>query len=319
MKTATSVLVINHSEQFLFDLHTLLENLGYTSVTAVGGEEGLHRLEQESPEIVIVGLIVPNMDRMEVIAEIRKRHDYLPVIVISAHGSHWKGINAMRSGAWDYLRYPTNEHELEISIERCLERARIHRRDRHALRHLEELVALQSAEIQESRSRYKRLIETVASYVYTVVIRDGSPVETIHRQGCELITGYTLDEFNADVGLWYRIIHEDDRSLAFGMAQLILADPKNQTLEHRILHKNGSIRWVTNKLIPFRKIQSNRFISATSSGGILIAYDVIITDITRRKMERDGNSGCTALHSPDSVYAAQQQDFSLQPNKDQQS
>jgi sigma-B regulation protein RsbU (phosphoserine phosphatase) len=202
---------------------------------------------------------------------------------MSGQGSLTDAIEATRCGAWDYLTKPIHKNELGFSIDRCLERARLLRENHQYREHLEQLVQAQTAEIQESRERYRRLLESVTSYLYSVVVKNGIPVKTIHQQGCERVTGHTQEEFYSDPALWYRIIHEDDRTLVFGLSQHILTDPDNQTLEHRILHKDGSIRWVTNTMVPGWNSRALPLPGNNTAGSRLLYYDGIITDITRRK------------------------------------
>ncbi|MDD2733335.1 MAG: PAS domain-containing protein [Desulfuromonadaceae bacterium] len=140
-----------------------------------------------------------------------------------------------------------------------------------------------SGKIRNNRKYRRTHQESADNYAYSVTVKDGVPVETIHQPGCERITGHTLEEFNTDSGLWYRIVHEDDRPLVFGMAKLMLADPDNHTLEYRILHKDGSIRWVSNTLAPSPARQNAPLQNNDHSGGTLMFYDGIVTEITRRK------------------------------------
>ncbi|MDO9068574.1 MAG: response regulator [Deltaproteobacteria bacterium] len=282
MDNQTTVLAIDDFEPVLTYLQTALEIGGHRVVAAANGRQGLEVFELETPDIILVDLQMPDMGGLEFIAEIRKSNDSVPIIVISGQSSLTDAIEATRCGAWDYLTKPINRNELDFSIRRCLERARLLRENHNYSKHLELLVRAQTVEIEENKARYRRLLESVTNYVYTVTVRDGVPVETIHRPGCERITGRTLEEFNADPGLWRRIIHEDDRLLVFGLSQHILADPGNRTMEHRILHKDGSIRWVTNTLVPCRNMQAT-LMNNGAPGALLLSYDCIITDITQRK------------------------------------
>jgi len=142
-------------------------------------------------------------------------------------------------------------------------------------------------ENREKRVHRRTHQESEARYAYCVTVRDGVPVDTIHQSGCERITGHTREEFNADSGLWYRIIHEDDRLLVYGMAKLMLADPDNHTLEYRILHKDGSIRWVSNTLAPCRNRRNSQLQNNDHPNRSLMFYSGVITDISRRKSEEE--------------------------------
>jgi len=66
--------------------------------------------------------------------------------------------------------------------------------------------------LAESEQRYERLLMATTDYVYTVQVKAGQSQETVHGPGCEAVTGYTSREFSSDPYLWYRVIHEQDRS-----------------------------------------------------------------------------------------------------------
>lgn len=283
MHNQTSVLVIDDDEPLRRYLQTTLELGGHHVITADGGRQGLELFEQKQPDIVLLDLLMPDMNGLDVIARIRSITNFIPIIVISGHGLLADSIEATRRGACDYLIKPINKSELEFSIERCLERARLLWENLMYRERLEQMVHAQTGELRESRARYRRLLESVSNYIYTVTVQNGKPVQTIHRPGCELITGHTLEEFTTDPGLWFRIVHEDDRPLVFGMAQYLLTNAHHHTLEHRILHKDGSVRWVSNTLVPGWNSNDLPIPHKGTADNAVNYYDGIITDITRRK------------------------------------
>jgi PAS domain S-box-containing protein len=126
--------------------------------------------------------------------------------------------------------------------------------------------------LQESEQRYRKLVESVTDYMYTVQVENGRAKETKHGPGCVAVTGYTSEEYDADPYLWYRMIHEEDRRSAAEQNEKILSGATPSSLEHRIIHKDGSVRWVKNSPVP-RYDGSER----------LVAYDGMVTDITERK------------------------------------
>ena len=125
----------------------------------------------------------------------------------------------------------------------------------------------------ESEKRYKRLVESVTDYIYSVTVEDGRAVSTNHSPGCETVTGYLSEEYGRDPDLWHRMIFEDDREYVIDQANKILSGASVQPFEHRITHKDGSIRWVRHTAVPRRDPE-----------GKLIAYDGLITDITQFKL-----------------------------------
>jgi PAS domain S-box-containing protein len=120
--------------------------------------------------------------------------------------------------------------------------------------------------------RYRRLIKAVTDYVYTVHLKDGLPVETIHAPSCISVTGYSPEDFVADPYLWLMMVHEEDRLKVQEYTRQILRGQDLPPIEHRIIRKDGAIRWVANTTLLHRDSQ-----------GKLTSYDGLVRDITKRK------------------------------------
>ena len=138
----------------------------------------------------------------------------------------------------------------------------------------EELAERERAEeaLREGEKRYKQLLGSVTDYLYTVQVQAGHPVATVHGPGCAVVTGYMPEDYAADADLWYRMIYEPDRAAVTEQAAKILSGEAALPLEHRLLHRDGSMRWVRNTSVPRYDAQRQ-----------LIAYDGLIEDITERK------------------------------------
>ncbi len=126
--------------------------------------------------------------------------------------------------------------------------------------------------LRESEERYRRLVGSVTDYIYSVKLESGQPVATTHGPGCVSVTGYTSEEYAANPDLWYRMIYEEDREDVKNLTAKVLTGFDVLPLDHRIVHKNGSIRWVRNTPVLKR-----------DDKGVLIAFDGLITDITAQK------------------------------------
>ena len=124
----------------------------------------------------------------------------------------------------------------------------------------------------EIPNRYENLINYLTDYIFTVIIKDGVAVETIHGPGCTPVTGYTPEDYKSDPELWYRMVHDKDREKVLEQAKLALEGKEVQPLEHRIVHRNGHIRWVSSKIVVTKDALGNP-----------VAYDGLINDITRLK------------------------------------
>ena len=130
--------------------------------------------------------------------------------------------------------------------------------------------------LRDSKLRYQNLLESVTSYTYTVYIEDGHPFATTHSPGCAAVTGYSAEEYHADPKLWLTMIHEEDRKLVAEQVAGICAGGGPACIEHRILHRDGSIRWVRDTIVPGYNEQ-----------GRLIAYDGLVADVTERKQAEE--------------------------------
>jgi PAS domain S-box-containing protein len=130
--------------------------------------------------------------------------------------------------------------------------------------------------LSESEKRYRRITEAITDYIFTVKVVEGHPSETHHGPTCEAVTGYTTEEFNADPFLWIRMVPAEDQDVVRAQAWEVLSGGDPGPIEHRIIRKDGQIRWVSNSLVP------------TSDGqGNLVSYDGLLRDITNRKIAEE--------------------------------
>ena len=131
-------------------------------------------------------------------------------------------------------------------------------------------------ELQESEERYKRISEELTDYLYTVRVQDGHAVGTKHGKGCKAVTGYTAKEFAADPDLWIRMVPAEERDQIIERVQKVLAGEAVPPVEHRIVRKDGQVRWVIETTI-------QQFDSRMK----LILYDGVIKDITEQKQAEE--------------------------------
>lgn len=127
-------------------------------------------------------------------------------------------------------------------------------------------------ELKASRERYERVVTATRGFMFTVLLKDMKPVRTLYYPGCLQVTGYTAAEYQADRLLWYRMIVEEDRAAVTAQISAVLNEKITRSVEHRIRHKNGSIRWVRNISVP-----------TLDESGRMASYDGLINDITELK------------------------------------
>jgi PAS domain S-box-containing protein len=133
-------------------------------------------------------------------------------------------------------------------------------------------------ELRASEQRYKRLIGSVTDYSYTVRLDNGTAAETTHGPGCVAVTGYSPEEFASDKELWYRMVHEDDRKTVVERTNRALRGETVPTLKHRIIRKDGAVRWVRNTIV-LRK----------DANSVVTSYDGLVSDFTERRKAEELN------------------------------
>lgn len=130
--------------------------------------------------------------------------------------------------------------------------------------------------LAESEARYRRITEGLTDYQYTVRVENGRAVETKQSSTCVAVTGYLPEEFAADPYLWINMVVPEDREAVRGQVQQILAGDDIRPIEHRIIRKDGEMRWIADTTILFK-----------NSDGILLSYDGVIKDITELKRAQE--------------------------------
>ncbi|MGZ6265439.1 MAG: ATP-binding protein [Candidatus Limnocylindrales bacterium] len=154
----------------------------------------------------------------------------------------------------------------------CFETASLGEQLEAARSELEARVAQRTAALGESEERYRRITEAITDYLFHVELSGGTVVSTRHGPGCIAVTGYSPDEFEADPLLWLHIVRPEDRELVMQQAHDVETNRGMRALEHRIVRKDGAVRWVRSTPVP-----------QYGPDDSLVAYDELIQDITERR------------------------------------
>jgi len=182
--TLPPLLVVDDEPNMRLSLETVMGDEGYALRAVESAEEGLRRLEQEEFFMVITDARLGGMSGYEFLRQVKGRWPDLPVLMITAFATPKLAVEAIQSGAIDYLAKPFAPEELLHAVGRCAERHRL-LQENAALRaragevwRLEQIIG-DSPNVRELR----RLIQTVAPTNATVLILGESGT------GKELIAG----------------------------------------------------------------------------------------------------------------------------------
>jgi len=127
------ILIVDDESNARNALAEILREEGYSCETAADGFKGLGRFSDFEPDLLLTDLKMPGMDGVELLRRVREVSPGLPVIVMTAFGAVDSAVQAMRSGAIDYMTKPIRTDELLLVVERALGEHRL-RREAHELR-----------------------------------------------------------------------------------------------------------------------------------------------------------------------------------------
>jgi two-component system, OmpR family, phosphate regulon response regulator PhoB len=120
----TLVLVIDDDPQVRTLVSRLLRHEGYEVVEAGDASEALRHVDQREPDLVLLDVVMPHVDGIDLLAEIRSRSN-VPVIMLTALGDEADRILGLKSGADDYMVKPFSPGELSARIESVLRRSQM--------------------------------------------------------------------------------------------------------------------------------------------------------------------------------------------------
>jgi len=116
------ILVVEDEQEIRRFLRVSLLNHGYRFVESATGKDGVLQAATQQPDLIILDLGLPDMDGMEVIAQVRQ-WSQVPIIILSARGQEHEKVGALDTGADDYLTKPFSVGELLARIRVALRHA----------------------------------------------------------------------------------------------------------------------------------------------------------------------------------------------------
>lgn len=123
MNGGGTILLIDDEASIRNVARAYLEHEGYTVVCAASGPEGLQMAQEHTPDLIVLDLMLPGMDGMEVTARLRERSDVY-ILMLTARNDEVDRVAGLRLGADDYMTKPFSPRELAARIEAILRRRR---------------------------------------------------------------------------------------------------------------------------------------------------------------------------------------------------
>jgi DNA-binding response OmpR family regulator len=118
------ILLVDDEPDITTNLAAFLSRSGFETLTAADGAAALRKIERETPDLVVLDVLMPRLDGRETLRRLRRAGNWLPVILLTQVGEAFERAMALEEGADDYLNKPFDPHELIARIRAVLRRAR---------------------------------------------------------------------------------------------------------------------------------------------------------------------------------------------------
>ena len=160
-----TILVVDDEKPIADILQFNLIKEGYRVICAYDGDEALQRVEEEQPDLMLLDIMLPKRDGMEVCREVRKKYDF-PIIMLTAKGSEIDKVLGLEMGADDYVTKPFSTRELIARVKANMRRLNV------------------PAQVEEATAESNNIVVgslTIQPDAYLVLKREES-IELTHRE-----------------------------------------------------------------------------------------------------------------------------------------
>jgi putative nucleotidyltransferase with HDIG domain len=249
------ILVVDDEEAIREVISTLLEAQGFRCATRANGRQGLDAFRKDNYDLVLSDIVMPEMDGLKLLAELRLDDPDVPVIMVTAMHDISIALEAIRAGAYDYVLKPFEKDQLYVGVRRALEHRRLVLENRIYQSDLEQLVAERTQQLsialQDLEQSYDYTLEALGSAL------DAKDAET--EGHCQRVTAFTITIARAmgvDKGLLRQIargafLHDIGK---MGIPDHILRKPGPLTADERaIMRTHCEIGYAVLERIPFLK------------------------------------------------------------------
>ncbi|MCM3663729.1 response regulator transcription factor [Mesobacillus subterraneus] len=116
------VLVVDDEQSIVTLLQYNLEQAGYKVVTAMDGEDGINLAAEENPDLMILDLMLPKLDGIEVCKQLRQQKINVPILMLTAKDDEFDKVLGLELGADDYMTKPFSPREVVARVKAILRR-----------------------------------------------------------------------------------------------------------------------------------------------------------------------------------------------------
>lgn len=187
------ILIIDDDPNIVQVIEQALKYKGYCTRSATESEEGLRLFKEEGEfDVVITDLMMPGVSGIELLERIKKTDPNCEVLVLTGFGANDTAVEALKKGAYDYLKKPTNIDELFIAVAKAIEKKKLTLRSLNYQMDLERRVEERSSELLRTQKFLHSVLES--STEYFIIATDAKGQITLYNSGAERLFGYDRTE-----------------------------------------------------------------------------------------------------------------------------
>ena len=226
------ILVVDDEPSGVEAVADFLSIEGYQPLVCTHPQEVLAAFKKGRFSLGFVDINLPDMSGLELASKLKEIDPRIEIVFMTGYGTFDNAVEAIKIGAYDYLRKPFGINELSLCLRRFQERQALTER------------------LEHSERRYFSLVQSIPTVIF--VIHEDLGLDFINGAS-EPILGYTPEEAMADVNWLMKIIHTEDQSRVRGLFSSAFKSKNSRfSTECRLTHKEGHIIHAMIKSIPHK-------------------------------------------------------------------
>lgn len=163
MDSSCTVLIVDDDPFGIIQLQTVLKNSGYDLITASDGESAIETVHRESPDIILLDIIMPKMNGYETCRLLKENEDSneIPVIFLTGLHSTEEKVEAFEAGGVDYITKPFSEKEVMVRLQTHLTLHQMNKHLLHELKKRDEELQSQENEVKDADKMLRKLLYVI--------------------------------------------------------------------------------------------------------------------------------------------------------------